>query len=62
MLFQSGALFDSMNVFDNVAFPLREHAEPRGGGDRGAWCAQKLDMVRLRRTSSGRCPPTSRAA
>src|SRR5438270_7189168 len=24
MLFQSGALFDSMNVFDNVAFPLRE--------------------------------------
>jgi phospholipid/cholesterol/gamma-HCH transport system ATP-binding protein len=25
MLFQSGALFDSMNVFDNVAFPLREH-------------------------------------
>jgi phospholipid/cholesterol/gamma-HCH transport system ATP-binding protein len=27
MLFQSGALFDSMNVFDNVAFPLREHTE-----------------------------------
>jgi phospholipid/cholesterol/gamma-HCH transport system ATP-binding protein len=26
MLFQSGALFDSMNVFDNVAFPLREHS------------------------------------
>jgi len=26
MLFQGGALFDSMNVFDNVAFPLREHA------------------------------------
>lgn len=25
MLFQSGALFDSMNVLDNVAFPLREH-------------------------------------
>jgi phospholipid/cholesterol/gamma-HCH transport system ATP-binding protein len=24
MLFQGGALFDSMNVFDNVAFPLRE--------------------------------------
>jgi phospholipid/cholesterol/gamma-HCH transport system ATP-binding protein len=24
-LFQSGALFDSMNVFDNIAFPLREH-------------------------------------
>lgn len=25
MLFQNGALFDSMNVGDNVAFPLREH-------------------------------------
>ncbi len=24
MLFQSGALFDSMTVFDNVAFPLRQ--------------------------------------
>ncbi|MBF0622471.1 MAG: ATP-binding cassette domain-containing protein [Magnetococcales bacterium] len=24
MLFQSGALFDSMSVFDNIAFPLRE--------------------------------------
>ncbi|MBF0191799.1 MAG: ATP-binding cassette domain-containing protein [Magnetococcales bacterium] len=24
LLFQGGALFDSMNVFDNVAFPLRE--------------------------------------
>jgi phospholipid/cholesterol/gamma-HCH transport system ATP-binding protein len=27
MLFQSGALFDSMTVFENIAFPLREHAE-----------------------------------
>ena len=26
-LFQGGALFDSMNVFDNVAFPLREHLD-----------------------------------
>nr|VFJ48663.1 MAG: phospholipid/cholesterol/gamma-HCH transport system ATP-binding protein [Candidatus Kentron sp. FW]VFJ63636.1 MAG: phospholipid/cholesterol/gamma-HCH transport system ATP-binding protein [Candidatus Kentron sp. FW] len=25
MLFQSGALFTDINVFDNVAFPLREH-------------------------------------
>jgi phospholipid/cholesterol/gamma-HCH transport system ATP-binding protein len=24
-LFQSGALFDSMNVYENVAFPLKEH-------------------------------------
>lgn len=27
MLFQDGALFDSMTVYDNVAFPLREHGE-----------------------------------
>ncbi|MDN3696705.1 MULTISPECIES: phospholipid ABC transporter ATP-binding protein MlaF [Vibrio] len=27
MLFQSGALFTDLNVFDNVAFPLREHTE-----------------------------------
>ncbi|MDA1000064.1 MAG: ABC transporter ATP-binding protein [bacterium] len=26
MLFQGGALFDSMTVADNVAFPLREHS------------------------------------
>ncbi len=26
-LFQGGALFDSMTVFDNVAFPLREHTQ-----------------------------------
>ncbi|MGE5248039.1 MAG: ABC transporter ATP-binding protein [Verrucomicrobiota bacterium] len=25
MLFQTGALFDSLNVFENVAFPLREN-------------------------------------
>ena len=27
MLFQGGALFDSMSVFDNVAFPLRQHLD-----------------------------------
>ncbi|WP_434086895.1 ATP-binding cassette domain-containing protein [Shewanella halotolerans] len=27
MLFQSGALFTDMNVFDNVAFALREHSD-----------------------------------
>jgi phospholipid/cholesterol/gamma-HCH transport system ATP-binding protein len=27
MLFQGGALLDSMTVFDNVALPLREHTE-----------------------------------
>lgn len=27
MLFQGGALLDSMSIFDNVALPLREHSE-----------------------------------
>ncbi|MDP7593578.1 MAG: phospholipid ABC transporter ATP-binding protein MlaF [Litorilituus sp.] len=26
MLFQSGALFTDMNVYDNIAFPIREHS------------------------------------
>jgi len=29
IVFQHAALFDSMNVFDNVAFPLREHTRLR---------------------------------
>ncbi|MBF0533165.1 MAG: ABC transporter ATP-binding protein [Candidatus Omnitrophica bacterium] len=29
-LFQDGALYDFMNVFDNVAFPLREHTRLPG--------------------------------
>ena len=27
MLFQSGALFTDMSVYDNIAFPMREHTE-----------------------------------
>ena len=33
MLFQEAALFDSMNVGENVAFPLREHTSLSGRGD-----------------------------
>jgi phospholipid/cholesterol/gamma-HCH transport system ATP-binding protein len=29
VLFQDGALFGSMNIYDNVAFPLREHTKKR---------------------------------
>jgi phospholipid/cholesterol/gamma-HCH transport system ATP-binding protein len=45
-LFQGGALFDSMTVYENVAFPLREH----GNEDEeaiGAKVAEKLEMVGL---------------
>jgi phospholipid/cholesterol/gamma-HCH transport system ATP-binding protein len=46
MLFQSGALFDSMNVFDNLAFPLREHRViPEG--EIAARVAELLELVRL---------------
>jgi phospholipid/cholesterol/gamma-HCH transport system ATP-binding protein len=27
MIFQSGALFDSLNVYENIAYPLREHRD-----------------------------------
>jgi phospholipid/cholesterol/gamma-HCH transport system ATP-binding protein len=45
-LFQGGALFDSMSVFDNVAFPLREHRAmaPQELRDR---VIELLQMVRL---------------
>jgi phospholipid/cholesterol/gamma-HCH transport system ATP-binding protein len=46
MLFQSGALFDSMNVFDNIAFPLREHT---AGSEEeiAAKVKEKLGLVHL---------------
>jgi phospholipid/cholesterol/gamma-HCH transport system ATP-binding protein len=46
MLFQGGALFDSMNVFDNVAFPMREHTEMTPGEIQQR-VAEKLSMVGL---------------
>jgi phospholipid/cholesterol/gamma-HCH transport system ATP-binding protein len=47
MLFQSGALFDSMNVFDNIAFPLREHTELTPD-EIAATVSEKLAMVKLK--------------
>ncbi|MFY3139573.1 ABC transporter ATP-binding protein [Achromobacter xylosoxidans] len=47
VLFQQGALFTDLNVFENVAFPLREHtqlAEP----EITARVLDKLDAVGLR--------------
>lgn len=45
-LFQGGALFDSMNVFDNVAFPLREHTN-LSEGVISEKVREKLKMVGL---------------
>jgi phospholipid/cholesterol/gamma-HCH transport system ATP-binding protein len=46
MAFQEGALFDSMNVFDNVAFPLRRLSR-RSSGEIRARVDDCLAMVRL---------------
>ncbi|WP_456381951.1 ABC transporter ATP-binding protein [Hydrogenimonas sp.] len=46
-LFQSGALFDSMNVYENVAFPLREHTRMKEEELR-ARVVECLEMVALK--------------
>jgi phospholipid/cholesterol/gamma-HCH transport system ATP-binding protein len=46
MLFQGGALFDSMNVEDNIAFPLREHTD-KPPAEVAAIVADRLTMVGL---------------
>ncbi|MFY9551279.1 MAG: ABC transporter ATP-binding protein [Thermoanaerobaculia bacterium] len=46
MLFQGGALFDSMNVEANVAFPLREHTG-KSPEEIAALVSEKLTMVGL---------------
>jgi phospholipid/cholesterol/gamma-HCH transport system ATP-binding protein len=51
MLFQSGALFDSMNVFENVAFPLREHTE-MAGKELDRVVQEKLELVSLPSTGA----------
>ena len=49
MLFQGGALFDSMTVFENVAFPLREHTEMTEEEIARA-VREKLELVNLPNT------------
>ncbi|MDH3669896.1 MAG: ATP-binding cassette domain-containing protein, partial [Gammaproteobacteria bacterium] len=47
MLFQSGALLTDLNVFDNVAFPVREHTRLPESIIRNL-VLQKLELVGLR--------------
>jgi len=47
MLFQSGGLFTHLNVFENVAFPLREHTQLSEAMIRSL-VLMKLEMVGLR--------------
>src|SRR3954469_25395373 len=46
VLFQDGALFGSMNLFDNIAFPLREHTKKGESEIRGI-VLEKMEMVGL---------------
>jgi len=46
VLFQDGALFGSMNVFDNVAFPLRQHTD-KGEDEIGETVSYRLKEVGL---------------
>ena len=53
-LFQSGALFDSMSVFDNVAFPLVENGYTGDDADLEGRVEQLLEWVDLPGTGSKR--------
>ena len=44
VLFQDGALFGSMDIFDNIAFPLREHTN-KGEREIKAIVLEKAEMV-----------------
>ena len=46
VLFQDGAMFGSMNLYDNVAFPLREHTK-KSESDIKRIVMEKMDMVGL---------------
>lgn len=46
-LFQDGAMFDSMNIFDNVAFPLREHRKDLSEDEIKAKVMKMLNMTGL---------------
>jgi len=45
MLFQAGALFDSMSVGDNIAFPLIHHGEGMSEAQIRARVEEKLELV-----------------
>jgi phospholipid/cholesterol/gamma-HCH transport system ATP-binding protein len=48
MVFQGAALFDSMNVYENVSFPLREHRKQMSEADVRKAVESKLALVGLK--------------
>ncbi len=55
MVFQAAALFDSMTVFENVAFPLREHTKLSEEEIR-AKVRSRLELMGLKRNVEERFP------
>jgi phospholipid/cholesterol/gamma-HCH transport system ATP-binding protein len=55
MAFQEGALFDSMSVFENIAFPLRRHTE-MSTAEITKRVEECLDLVHLERGAGARRP------
>src|SRR3978361_1149659 len=51
VLFQDGALFGSQNLFDNIAFPLREHTK-KSESEIKRIVMEKLDIVGLKDTET----------
>jgi phospholipid/cholesterol/gamma-HCH transport system ATP-binding protein len=57
-VFQGAALFDSLSVFENVAYPLREHTRSSEGEIATASTAFCRSSACPGRTTS--CPPSCR--
>ncbi|WNG22156.1 ABC transporter ATP-binding protein [Cystobacter fuscus] len=55
MVFQAAALFDSMNVYENVAFPLREHRKLPVDEEQ-ALVRSKLELMGLPRSVETKFP------
>src|SRR5436309_9217053 len=51
VLFQDGALFGSMSLFDNIAFPLREHTK-KSESEIKSIVLEKMEMVGLSGTET----------
>jgi phospholipid/cholesterol/gamma-HCH transport system ATP-binding protein len=55
MVFQAAALFDSMNVYENVAFPLREHRK-LPAHEESTLVRSKLELMGLPRSVETKFP------
>jgi phospholipid/cholesterol/gamma-HCH transport system ATP-binding protein len=53
MSFQEGALFDSMSVFDNIAFPLKRHTS-KTASEIASRVGECLEIVHLQRVETKR--------